>query len=74
MLPSRFAYANNSPGDGAFFSVTARGDWSLHHGRETYPLELAPDPGRHGGPSSRRHATERGWAEGRAGVGNEPAS
>lgn len=42
-LPGRFGYANNPPSDGAFFSVTARGDWSLHHGQDTYPLETAPD-------------------------------
>jgi len=39
----RFVYATNPPAEGAFFSVTLRGDWSAHHGRETYPLETAPD-------------------------------
>ena len=36
--------ANNPPRDwGLFFSVTNRGDWSLHRGPETYPLESIPD-------------------------------
>jgi hypothetical protein len=41
----KFAYGNNPPRDGAFFSVTKVGDWSLHQGRATYPLDDAPDTG-----------------------------
>lgn len=44
LTPGRLHYANNPPGpDIAFFSVTLRGDWSLHEGRATYPLEQPPD-------------------------------
>jgi hypothetical protein len=39
----RFVYASNPPREGTFFSVTVRGDWSLHQGRKTYPQETAPD-------------------------------
>lgn len=42
--PGRLLYGNNPPGlETAFFSVTLRGDWSLHEGRNTYPLEHPPD-------------------------------
>ncbi|MBV9444661.1 MAG: hypothetical protein JO345_02000 [Streptosporangiaceae bacterium] len=43
VVHDRFVYANNPPRIVAFFSITARGDWSVHHGPETYPLESAPD-------------------------------
>lgn len=43
----RYVYGVNPPsGPGAAcFSVTVRGEWALHRGRETYPLESAPDAG-----------------------------
>lgn len=41
--PGRIVYGNNPPAQGVFYSVTVRGYWSLHQGRETYPLEGPPD-------------------------------
>lgn len=44
--PGRLLYGNNPPGpETAFFSVTLRGDWSLHEDRKTYPLWQPPDGG-----------------------------
>jgi hypothetical protein len=52
----KFAYGNNPPLDGTFFSVTKIGDWSLHQGRETYPLDTAPDTGSAVSLTSQRQA------------------
>lgn len=40
----RYECANNPPpGETAFFSVTPQGDWSVHRGTDTYPMELRPN-------------------------------
>jgi hypothetical protein len=41
--PDGYFRANNPPGFGTgFFSVTAAGEWALHRGEDTYPLDSAP--------------------------------
>jgi hypothetical protein len=55
--PGGYHFANNPPGFGTgFFSVTSHGEWSMHQGEDTCPLDSAPgasafawlasDPGR----------------------------
>lgn len=39
----KIAYGNNPPLDAVMFSVNPLGQWALHAGRDTRPLETAPD-------------------------------
>lgn len=39
----KIAYGNNPPRDAVMFSVNPLGQWAFHAGRDTRPLETAPD-------------------------------